>query len=278
MKKNIYYRALAGRTNGLKNSLLTFFLIFSSYPRLLLEVFIRKDFGERYFRLSSVISAVIVLAGLPFVLHSFSHVGALSSGGFDPSLLSLDSAPAPARSSTSYLWPYLTWYIYLGLFVWASVLRYQEVRRNPSVYDFARYSKCAGKTNPVFFTIQLPGQLPGRKTDMRVVETLIEPAGFFLAGVLLWLLHQRLGILLTVCSVFYSLGYMGAYTLGDNFVMDKIDEMICNEELKKSFVDGLGEDQTRGFRFMGRRPKDREMRRQILPLMIEEDEEVFEAV
>ena len=53
MQKNLYYRAIARRENMFKLLLLSFFNFFSSYARLLLEVFTRKNFGERYFRLSS---------------------------------------------------------------------------------------------------------------------------------------------------------------------------------------------------------------------------------
>ena len=83
-------------------------------------------------------------------------------------------------------------------------------------------------------------------------------------------------MLLIVCSVFYSFGYAGAYHIGDNFVMDKIDEMISNEELEDSFVNDKDPSETRGFRFYGKKPTDPDMRRKVASLMTE-DKEVYEA-
>jgi hypothetical protein len=53
--------------------------------------------------------------------------------------------------------------------------------------------------------------------------------------------------------------------------MDKIDEMICNEELVKAFVEGRSPDETRGLNYYGRRPADPEARRRIAETFIEEE-------
>lgn len=42
---------------------------------------------------------------------------------------------------------------------------------------------------------------------------------------------------------------MEAYRQGDHFIMDKIDEMICNEEMVSSFVEDRDSSQTRGVHF-----------------------------
>jgi len=109
-------------------------------------------------------------------------------------------------------------------------------------------------------------------TDQRLSECYLEPAVFFLAGCLLALIGQALGWLLIFCSICYSISYIAAYDSGDNFVMDKIDEIICNEELENSFIFEAPEEETRGFRFRGRRPDSHEYRHKILPLMMEDDE------
>lgn len=266
MQRNLYYQAMVRRQNLFRNFLFSFFLDLASYPRLLLEVFIRKNFGERYFRLSSAITITVILGFLPYLLKTISGVKAEILDGDDTNLF---TQPVQASASGQYM----TWYIFLGLFLLVSVIRYIETLRNPSVFNFARYSLYQGDTLPAFYKVKIPRI----KTDARLVETVLEPLPFLVVGIVLWLLGQKLGVLLTACSLFYSLGYVAAYTAGDNFVMDKIDEIICNEELKKSFVDGLGEEETRGFRFMGRRPADPDMRRQILPLMTEKEDEVFVA-
>lgn len=263
MKKNLYYRSVFQRENLLKKAILDFFLSASSYFRLLLEVFIRKDFGERYFKLSSAITVTALLAIYPLIasfLSSFFVVFTHSYGRLN-------------REIHSDLFPdYLAWYAYLVLFVIVSIRHHRALKRNPSTFDFAKFSKYTGKINPIFYRFNFPD----RKTDMRRVECLIEPAAFFIVGLLFYLIGQTLGGLLMVSSLFYGFSYVAAYAIGDNFVMDKIDEMIANEELEKSFVDDMDEDQTRGFQFRGLKPNGKDRRLKILPRM-GADEEILEA-
>lgn len=253
MQKNLYYRSVLRRENLFKVFILGLFGSIASYPRLLLEVFFRKNFGERYFNLASAIYLTLILAVVPFAAKGLMRY-------FDDD------------GSSSFWMHYATWYIFLGLFLLKSIQHYQAMKRTPSVYDFARYSLSSGSTHPQFFKVQIPGINP----DRRNIEILLEPGLFFILGIVLWLIGQKVGILLTICSIFYSFSYQLAYHNGDNFVMDKIDEIICNEELKKAFVDDVHEDETRGFRFMGRRPENPEMREKIMPLMLEK-EDVFDA-
>ena len=53
MTKNLYYRTVFMRVNSIKEIILGFFLAIASYPRMLLEVFTRKNMGERYFSLAT---------------------------------------------------------------------------------------------------------------------------------------------------------------------------------------------------------------------------------
>ncbi len=249
MQKNLYFRSVLRRENLIKKFILGLFGSIASYPRMLLEVFIRKDFGERYFNLASAIYFALFTAALPLVAKGFMRYFS-------------DDEPS------SFWWHYATWYIFLVLFLLKSFQHYQAMKRSPSVFDFARYSLSSGQFHPQFFKVQIPGIKP----DRRNIEILLEPGLFFVLGIVLWLIGQKVGILLTVCSIFYSFSYQLAYHNGDNFVMDKIDEIICNEELKKSFVDDAGQDETRGFQFIGRRPESKEMREKLMPLILEDDE------
>ncbi|WP_276366255.1 hypothetical protein [Chryseolinea sp. H1M3-3] len=85
------------------------------------------------------------------------------------------------------------------------------------------------------------------------------------------------GLLLIVCALLYRLSYIGVYRLGDDFVMDKIDEMISNEQLFDSFIDDKDAEETKGFRFYGRKPESGEFRRTLVESFIEDDEETFVA-
>ncbi len=264
MKKNLYYRAMFQRKNVLKEIVLNFFLAFSSYPRLLIEAFIRKDFGERYFKLSSALTVTVLLGAYPLIATELAAFFKPTHGG---EMFMMRNQPT-RNDSTDLMPDYLGWYIYLAAFVFLAFRHNRDIKRAPSVFDFARFSKYTGKVNQAFFRFNLPD----RKTDLRRVECLFEPALFFVGGVLLHLVGQKLGDLLILCSLFYGFSYAAAYVIGDNFVMDKIDEMICNQELEKSFVDDKDESETRGFRFRGAKPNSNENRRKVLTLLNEQDE------
>lgn len=251
MKKSLYYRIILRRNNGVGVLLMMFFAV-SSIPRLLLEVFIRKDFGERYFSFSLAIIVTIVLAGWPLMPSGFGHY---YMGKADNSLV-----------------PYITWYIYLAAFLYFCVKHQRDLRRNPSVFDFGKFSLYSGKISPGFYNIQFPD----RKTDIRRIECLLEPGLFFVAGFFLYMFGQALGSLLMACGIIYSLGYVAAYAVGDNFIMDQIDQIILGEEMEKVFMDDADESETRGIRDHSRKPENRELRRRVFEHMTKEDD-VFEA-
>lgn len=251
MKRNLYYKTVLRRTNSVKMGFLSFFLALASWPRLLLEVFIRKNFGERYFSLATAVIIFLILAFAPMFrgfarMYSYGNNGLWETIKDDP-----------------------TWYIFLVAFLVACYFRQKEVQREPSVFDFARYSLSSGNINPFFYNIKMFGKEP----DPRTVATILEPGFFFIVGLALFLMKQPVGVLIIICSICYSLGYMGAYYQGDEFVMDRIDEMICNEEMFASFVEGKDSSQTRGFNpYTGRKPADRNMRQKVADSFTEDIE------
>lgn len=257
MKKNLYYQTVFRRQNVIGEMFFNLFLNLCSYPRMLLEVFIRRNFGERYFSLFAASVIAIALALTPILLNSESLMGFIR--GYDGLYI---------FEFMLYNW---TWYIFLAGFIYMCVQRNREVQRLPSVFDFARYSLSTGEIHPKF----LEFKINGKRLDIRVIETLIEPGFFFIIGGLLWLLQQPIGLVILVCSLFYSFGYMGAYHVGDNLIMNKIDEMICNEEMVSSFIEGKDSTETRGVNYYGRRPADPEVRRRVADTFVE-DEDVLQ--
>lgn len=252
MQTNLYYRTVIQRRNVFKETLYSLFLAYSSWPRMLLEVFTRRNMGERYFSFSGAITLLIILAVLPV----FTALGVRQLHG-DFSLW-------------LFIRVYLSWYLFLGGFLYMVIQRDNEIKRLPSVFDFKRYSKSAGYIEPRF----LQFITRGRDVDIRLVETALEPRVFFFIGLGLAILGQPIGSLLVHCSIFYSLSYRAAYREGDHLVMDKIDEMICTEEFTKSMVEGRDASETRGFNFRGRRPADPDARRRVADMFITDDETV----
>lgn len=270
MEKKIQH--FSRHRGGFKDFLAGQLYTFSSWGRMLIEVFIRKDFGERYFNFYNATTTFIKFALLPFlpqiiiilVLKTF----ALAMRFADKPLY------AEGASSISFGWSipvsFYGWYIYLVLFLIASYRHHKAMKRNPSVFDFARYSLSNGRIHPFFYSFEFRG----RKADRRMIECWLEPAPFFLAGFMLAQIGQALGWLLMVGAVAYSASYIREYNGGDNFVMDTIDEMIINEELEKAFLGDADPDETRGYRFIGRKPNDPAKRETVYENMRESEEKV----
>jgi hypothetical protein len=124
MKKNLYFRHHYARKNLLMEFFSEFFLKLSSYPRMIIEVIIRKHFGQRYFSMATAITIGIILAVLPF-LGGFSHGGFLEG--------TLDAC---------------AWYLFLVLFMGYSVKHWWEIAHYPGTFDFAKFSKYSGDVNP----------------------------------------------------------------------------------------------------------------------------------
>lgn len=268
MKKNLYYRHVFRRRNAIKEFFLKLILAISSGPRLLLEVFIRRNFGERYFSFSSAIILAIVMAALPlgiiWVYRFFNPLPSDVNG-----MTNLHHYFYPSYPQTLY-WFYKHWYAFIVVFLIVCLMRREEVKRLPSVFDFARFSLSTGEIHPLFIKLI---ESPRSGITVRLVETVLEPALFFFIGLVLVWLNMDLGYLLILCSIIYSLSYVAAYHIGDNFVMDRIDEMICNQELSNAFVDGLAPSKTRGVNYYGRRPKDTDVRRLVAESFVEDEDE-----
>ncbi|PMD95702.1 hypothetical protein BWI97_13970 [Siphonobacter sp. BAB-5405] len=252
MKKNLYYRSVFKRTSNAKGGILVVILLFSSWPRLLLEVFLRRNMGERYFSFSTALSITVALSLIP------------------PLFALISSNVIPNYGFVFFLLTYGTWYVFLGFFVFMAIQRREEIKRLPSVFDFARFSLSTGQAHPFFIKFKWRG----RSGDRRTIETLLEPGFCFLVGLVLWFLAQYIGAVIMISSVMYGLSYRALYRQGDHFIMDKIDERISNEELTKAFVEGRPMDETRGFPFYGRGPTDPDMRRELASSFMVDDEVV----
>lgn len=256
MKKNLYYRSVFRCKNVIKEAVYDFFFAACSVPRLLLEVFVRKNFGERYFSFSTAIIITCILGVWP-ILASMGMNAVLSRFGSQAGFSIFD-----------FLLHYLTWYLFLAGFVAMCIDRRYEIKHLPSVFDFGRYSLSTGNIHPGFLNYQ-----PfGKPLSTRQIETLVEPGFFLVIGLVLWLLSQSIGLIIVLSSIAYSFSYLGAYYQGDNFIMDNIDEMICNEELTSAFIDGLGPAETRGVNYYGRKPIDPEARRKLANNFIEDED------
>lgn len=248
MRKNDYYSNVALPMYTVENTALNATNYFCTFPRRILQVFIRKGFGERYFSLGFSIFSTIVLSLFPFAAVAILHKIGVRKASIMPG--------------------YLTWYIFLAGYLGVSIWHELKMTRSRSSFDFSLYSRCDGSVHPAIRKLKWRG----KTVNIRQIECWIEPLIFFLPGLFLFLIGQYLGLLLMVCSYYYSLGYRCAYALGDNYVLNMIDEKIVNEEMEASYVDDLDAEDTRGFNPRTGKPQDYNLRRKLVTLMNEDDD------
>lgn len=237
------------RENKVKKLLYDFFMLISSYPRLLIEVFTRKQFGQRYFSQTSVVILALIMLYLPFFF----------TGNFD------FVHPKRNYGEGSFMGSYATWFIYTGAFFILSYLHLTEIEKHGSVFEGKRFSLSTGNLHPIFHKIKI-------FESERMKEIIVEPAVFFILGFILWKFDQNIGMVLMICSVIYSLSYVAAYNGGDNFIMDKLDQMIFNEELEKVFMHDTEPEKARGVKMFSDKPTAQDLRQKIYEVVSENEE------
>ncbi|MCP9749995.1 hypothetical protein [Ferruginibacter sp. HRS2-29] len=209
MNQRPEYQKPLQRENKFFESILDFFHRKSSLPRLMLEVFIRKDFGDKYFNLGSAFSVFFVLCVLPLGLYWVFYK---------------NSYGIPVKSFWDVYW---SWYLFIALFVFFSIKRSIEVRRHKKDLNFHRNDP--GTSLAIFYRIKLFGE-PSRK----IITSLYEPLAFFVLGFILSKLGVQIGVLIMTNSVFYSIGTYAEFHYGDNFFRDSVQSIVKGEDLKNS--------------------------------------------
>ena len=246
MKTKHFYAATLGRKNMLKTLILVFFFSITSYFRLALEVFVRKRFGVSYFNLGSAITVFAILLFIPY-LHMRTWY---------------------TFEVTEFIKQFVTWYAFAFAFAYKCCLRYRENHLAPGEFDFSKHSQYGGDHDYRFYQINFFGNEP----TSRQVATLLEPALFLGIGIALIIMGQPIGYVITVCSILYSLGYFGAFHLGDTYVQEEIiDKMIMAEELKETSLSGRYPDRDKGFELF-ELPNNPEFRRRMAQFLTNDDE------
>lgn len=197
MKKEFFYQTQLGRGNAVRDTFFAICMFLISPTRLLLEVFIRKNFGVRYFNLMSALLLAIFLTVMPIWLQD-------------------------VFGTESFWATYTTWYLFVVGFLYVSIIHAISLKKAKAhVFDMNHYSLSRGTWQPFF------RQMPGFATaSIRTIEIWLEPAPFFILGAILLGLGQPIGGVLVFCSFFYSVGFSAAYTNGDHHVYNLIDNKI----------------------------------------------------
>lgn len=257
MKRESYYRTLFQRRNPVKDFVLRLFLGSTSFARLIIEVFIRKNMGRRYFKFSGAIVTALGLMVVPFL----------------PLIINLFRSTYFGYGFWGTIKEYWLWYGFVAVFLYFSFLRYKDIKHIKSVFDFDHFSL----SNGIVISQLSKLKFKEKEISPRVREIFIEPLPFFIGGLLLMLMGQKLlGGLFVFSAIVYCISFARAYAEGDDYMLDLIDEIICNQEIGRTFK--TDEPTQRGFQFYGEKPTSQQLRDDILKGMFAGDEDFAEAV
>lgn len=250
MKRVSYYRTVFPRRNPVKDWILSLFLGSTTFARLIIEVFIRKNMGRRYFRFSGAIVTAIGLLTVPFF----------------PLVLDLFVPSYFGYGFWGTIKEYSLWYVFVGVFLYFSYLRYKDIKHLRSLFDYEHFSLSTGTVIKQLSDLKFRG----KDISPRIREIFIEPLPFFIGGLLLMLLGQKLlGGLFVFSAIVYCISSARAYAEGDDYMLDLIDEIICNRELVRTFKSD--EPTQHGFQFYGDKPNSQQLRDEMLNEMFDDD-------
>lgn len=265
MEKNLF-TSVFRRENKLQKAIFDFFYGIASYPRLVLEVFIRRNMGQRYFTIASAVTVAFILLSIPVVIYGFEQLISYSYSGFRGYGGYGDYGGNRNHQESSFLSRYGTWYIFSVLFIVFSRQRAKETYISSNVYNYNRFTLSSG--NRLGFFYNLP--FFKNKPSAYELDVFIEPGFFVLIGFVLELMGQPIGMLLMISAICYGFSYAAGYKIQDDYFLDLIDKIILNEEMVNAFVHGIDPKLTRGVELKSR-PSDEKLRRKMVPKFFPED-------
>lgn len=191
----------------------------SPLPRLMLETFIRSQFGRRYYSMRLALKIFFFLLLFPlflwFPLIRYLLWGLWPEPNFDANTLS------------NFWSHYTTWYVFTFAFIVLAIRKKRKAMKNWGP------TSCPGVSSPFFYKIKLFG----RPLTARFIETIAEPLVTFLIGFILFRLEQKIGHVIMISSVFFSLSYIYAYRIADEKLMDIQDDMQSGDAYREVLSD-----------------------------------------
>lgn len=243
------FRTYFQRSSRFNQLLLPLVLNLTSYPKLIIEVFIRTNLGERYFSKFAVILISLFLIGVPNIPLLKDFFG----GGYGD-------------------WkPFISWYAFAAAFMYFSYRRWKEVETGPSAFDLKKYSLSSGNIHLAYLKFILKTGLSATRRgkveeglDLRIIEIYIEPLSFLLPGIILLWMGQLIGIVIIFCSICYWANSAVCYKIGDDFILDTLDGIMINEDMSDTFLTTKQDGNSKGFRLQARKPATQEVRETII--------------
>ena len=234
-KRNIFIEIHQGRNNFALEFFTGLFMIFASHASAIVEVFLRRRFGERYITIAQSIGLffviILVLGYLPFRMST--------GAGYFIFLFSLT-------------------------FLILSIAHRMEIKRYGTAYDFKRFSLSDGEIAPFWWKI-IGKEYLGVKVTNYLVHVLLEPAIPIIIGLILMFTDftKAVGVLLFFCGFIFGIRNFVKAQQGRNWVLDNIDKKISNEMKYDVFIGRKPKKDTKGVYLPIELPDDEETRQAL---------------
>jgi hypothetical protein len=248
-KRNIFFEIHSGRTNIFKELFIGLILFISSYGASIVEVFLRRKFGERYITFAQSITIFIFL---PTIVYQFNQ--------FFYGLFILFGATR-YRSTSELNTQILYLYLFLLIYLIASIIHRLEIKRYGTTYDFKRFSLSDGQVHPLIAKL-IGKKFLGVKITMYTVVTLLEPLVPIIVGIFLATIAplKMVGIVLIISGLLFGLRNFHKAQQGRNWILDNIDKKILSEMQYDIFIKQKPQNETKGVCLPVELPDDKEIR------------------
>ncbi len=254
-----YFYTVYGSGSFLRDGIYNLILAISFIPQTIVSVLFRRNLGERYFSFSTTLLMLLGMT-IPVLIgmgnpNAWRHVT-----GFNP------------FNITS-----LLFLVFLG---YQAYKRRQEFDTTSEEISCNRFSYYDGKNDSKiwnFLTAKMPFLL--QNGNMRRVRMYSEPLVLIMAGLSLMVLIYTIatGFLLLVCGILQIWRVKAQYQRGRDYMLDKVDEIIADEEMANVLLENRLPEDARGFGLFSPVPIDEQMKAKVVDRAktINEEEPVF---
>ncbi len=235
-KQTIFRIVTAGRASALYQMGSDLIFTISSYPSYIVEAFMRKHYGERYYSFS--VAIIISFSMLyPFIFLGDKVRGVLG----------------------------LPWILFTLIFLYKSIRHRMEFRRYSMNYDFDRFSYSDGEIFDFWYDL-IGTKILGLTVTRYRILVLFEPAIPVIVGLFLMLMPftRPVGILIFFSGLLFGYRSLMKAYYARGYVLDAIDEQIVARWKQDVIMEEKPKAQTGGLSFPIELPQSNDLRQKLI--------------
>ncbi len=234
-EQNIFRISQGARVNLFHFYITASIASLSSWPASIVECFMRRKFGERYFTLSTCLGI--------FTLMLIGGVALADKMGYKY---------------------FITWFAFAGIYLWLSIRHRMEIKKYGTAYNFDRFSLSDGRIHDFWWQI-IGKEYGGIKIDRYLFHVLLEPSAPFLVGFILIAnpYTRAVGLLLMVCGILFAFRAFVKIQNARNAVLDIIDDQIVAEYQRSVIMEDKTPEESAGLYLPIELPDNRDVRARL---------------